>query len=325
MVKLKQIFFSIIILGTLAFTKDYFLQIPEGFPQPYIPEYNQLTAARVELGKKLFFDTVLSRDSSISCASCHKPEFAFTDREQKGIGIKGQVVSRNTPTLTNVGYNKILLLDGVNPGLESQATVPFQETKEFDLHILLAGDRLAANPEYVALSQKAYGQDPNPFVLTSAIAAFQRTLISGNSRFDQYHYQDRKDALNGSEKRGMDLFFNQLHCAECHSGFNFTEQGLTNNGLYETYQDTGRMRLTHLESDRAIFKVPTLRNIGVTYPYMHDGSLETLEDVVEHYMSGGKDNPNKSEHIKPFHLSKTEKTDLIAFLHSLTDSSFIAH
>ena len=321
--KFKRVLTFIIILTLFAFSKDFILQIPQGFPTPYIPEDNQLTTSRVELGRKLFFDKIMSRDSSVSCASCHVPAFAFTDRLIKGKGIRNQEVGRNTPTLTNVAYQDKFLWDGVNPSLVAQVMIPIHETNEFDFHIILLAERMKKDSTYVKLCKEAYNSNPNPYAITHSIASFERTLLSGNSPYDQFHFQGDKSALNSSEKRGMDLFFNKLHCTECHSGFNFTNNSLTNNGLYQNYPDSGRIRLTYLETDRAVFKVPTLRNIELTYPYMHDGSIKTLEDVVSHYMNGGKNHENKSEIIKPFELTKQEKSDLIHFLESLTDSTFI--
>ena len=313
----------LLILGMFSFFKDFILPIPQGFPQPYIPNDNQLTYSRVELGKKLFFDTMMSRDSTVSCATCHIPQFAFTDRLKKGVGIRNQEVNRNTPTLTNVAYQNQFLLDGVNPSLVAQVMVPIHEPNEFDFHVLLIAERMKKDEEYVRLCKDAYNSEPNPFAITHAIASFERTIISGNSPYDKYHFQGDSMALNESEKKGMKLFFNKLYCTECHSGFNFTNQSLSNNGLYLNYPDSGRIRLSGLEKDRAIFKVPTLRNIAVTYPYMHDGSIATLSDVITHYSSGGNPHPNKSIFIKPFSLSNQEQKDLIAFLYSLTDSTFI--
>ena len=308
----------------LSFVADYDLLIPKGFPQPYIPEDNQLTQSRVDLGKKLFFDTVLSRDSTVSCASCHIPKFAFTDRRTKGVGIRGQEVSRNTPTLTNVAYQDKFLLDGLNPSLEAQVNIPIHEKNEFDFNIILVAERMKKNQDYVALSMEAYGSEPTPRVITNAIAAYERTLISGNSPYDEFHFQGDSTALNETQKRGKNLFFNTLYCSECHGGFNFTNGELTNNGMYDHYPDSGRMRLFGMEKDRAIFKVPTLRNIAVTFPYMHDGSMSSLEEVIEHYSTGGKNHQNKSALIQPFVLTNDEKQDLISFLHSLTDSSFLS-
>ena len=316
----KSFIFIILCVFIYSFTKIE-SDKPSHFPEPYIPENNQLTEARIKLGKKLFFDPILSRDSSISCSTCHNPRFAFTDRKEKALGINGSIVNRNTPTLTNVAYNNSFMLDGVNPSLENQAIVPFHEKNEFDLHILIAADRLLNDSNYVDLSMRAYGENPSPFVITSALASFQRTLISGNSKYDQHI--NNNIVFNELEAKGKDLFFNKLHCTECHTGFNFTNYSLTNNGLYEFYPDSGRIRLTGDTRDRGVFKVPTLRNIELTYPYMHDGSIKSLEDVVYHYMSGGKNHENKHEILKPFFLNTDEVNSLISFLYTLTDTSFI--
>jgi cytochrome c peroxidase len=300
-----------------------YIAIPIGFPIPEIPEDNKLNKERIHLGKKLFFDKILSRDSSISCASCHRPEYAFTDGLKKAVGIKNRSVTRNTPTLTNIVYNENFLRDGVNPSLEAQVLVPIHEKNEFDFHILLVAERLKKKPEYLDLFEKAYGGIPTPKLITKAIASYERTLISGNSRYDQYVYQNKKYALSSSEIKGLNLF-NELYCVSCHSGFNFSNGEIVSNGLYEKYEDIGKMRVSLKEIDNGCFKVPTLRNIALTAPYMHDGSLQSLEEVIDHYMKGGNDHRNKHSFIKPFILSKTDRNNLVSFLKSLTDSSFTA-
>tara|TARA_B100001093_G_scaffold519346_1_gene607907 strand:+ start:1436 stop:2425 length:990 start_codon:yes stop_codon:yes gene_type:complete len=300
-----------------------YIAIPIGFPIPEIPEDNKLNKERIHLGKKLFFDKILSRDSSISCASCHRPEYAFTDGLKKAVGIKNRSVTRNTPTLTNIVYNENFLRDGVNPSLEAQVLVPIHEKNEFDFHILLVAERLKKKPEYLDLFEKAYGGIPTPKLITKAIASYERTLISGNSRYDQYVYQNKKYALSSSEVKGLNLF-NELYCVSCHSGFNFSNGEIVSNGLYEKYEDIGKMRVSLKEIDNGCFKVPTLRNIALTAPYMHDGSLQSLEEVIDHYMKGGNDHRNKHSFIKPFILSKTDRNNLVSFLKSLTDSSFTA-
>ncbi len=277
---------------------------------------------RVKLGKHLFYDPILSRDSTISCATCHQQKLAFTDGLPKSQGIRNEFVKRNAPTLTNVGNRKHLLLDGVNPSLESQVGVPVQEHSEFDFHTLLILDRLARIPNYVEWAEKGYGTAITERVFLNSIASFERTLISDQSPFDSYQ-NGNKTALTASQKRGMDLFFNRLHCAQCHNGPDFTNERFTNNGLYEVYADTGRMRLTEKEVDRGIFRVPTLRNIAVTGPYMHDGSIGSLLEVIQHYESGGSNHAGKAPEIKPFKLSDGERTDLLHFLEALTDTTFI--
>jgi cytochrome c peroxidase len=312
---------TIFFLSFINNNNHFYITIPKGFPNPEIPEDNELNKERIHLGKKLFFDKILSRDSSISCASCHKPEYAFTDGLKKAVGIKNRSVIRNTPTLTNIVYNKNFLRDGVNPSLEAQVLVPIHEKNEFDFHILLVAERLKKKPEYLDLFEKAYGGIPTPKLITKAIACYERTLISGNSRYDQYVYQNKNHVLSSSEKKGMDLF-NKLYCVSCHSGFNFSNGEIVNNGLYEKYEDVGKMRVSLNEIDNGCFKVPTLRNIALTAPYMHDGSLQTLEEVIDHYMKGGNKHPNKHPFIKPFMLSKSDRKNLVSFLRSLTDSSF---
>tara|TARA_B100001057_G_scaffold495673_1_gene595259 strand:+ start:167 stop:1150 length:984 start_codon:yes stop_codon:yes gene_type:complete len=316
-------FFIVTFLFISFNNNQYFLTIPKGFPNLQIPEDNKLTSERIYLGKKLFFDNILSRDSSISCASCHKPDHAFTDGLKKAVGIKNRSVTRNTPTLTNIAYNKNFLRDGVNPSLETQVLVPIHEKNEFDFHILLAAERLKKKPSYVQLFEKAYGGIPTPKLITKAIASYERTLISGNSRYDQYIYQNKKYALSSSEKKGLKLF-NKLYCVSCHSGFNFSNGEIVNNGLYEKYEDVGKMRVSLKEIDNGCFKVPTLRNIALTAPYMHDGSIQTLEEVIDHYMKGGSSHPSKHPFIKPFSLDNSDRKNLVLFLKSLTDSSFAA-
>ena len=279
---------------------------------------------QIELGKRLFYDPVLSRDSTISCATCHKQELAFTDGLPKSIGIRNQVVGRNSPTLTNVGNRPYLLLDGVNPSLEAQIAAPIQEHTEFDFHIRLIVERLKRSDMYVELAKNGFNSEITAFVVSKSIANFERALISKDSPYDLFIRGD-KNALSKSQLRGKDLFFDKLYCAKCHNGNDFTNDALTNTGLYTHYADSGRMRLTEKEADRAIFKVPTLRNIEVTGPYMHDGSIETLEDVLDHYSSGGKENPAKSPFIQPFSMSNKDKKDIINFLKSLTDERFLSN
>jgi cytochrome c peroxidase len=281
-------------------------------------------SVKIEMGRQLFYDPILSRDSTVSCATCHRQELAFTDGHPKSIGIRNQVLSRNSPTLTNVLNRPFLLLDGVNPNLEAQIMAPIQAHDEFDFHILLIVDRLKRSPNYVKLAKDGFGTEIDHRVVFSALATFERILISDDSPYDRYS-KGQKNALSKSQKRGRKIFFNKLYCSECHNGNDFTNDEITNNGLYVNYADSGRMRLTEQEEDRSLFKVPTLRNIEVTAPYMHDGSVSTLEDVVAHYESGGKLHKGKSNIIQPFKLSSKEKVDLVNFLKSLTDETFLTN
>jgi cytochrome c peroxidase len=299
------------------------LNYPVGFPPMDIPPDNALTVLRIQLGKQLFFDKRLSKDSSVSCSSCHFQENAFADFKAKSIGINNAVGLRNAPSLGNVGYHPYFFRDGGATTLETQILAPIEDVNEMGFSVPEAVKRLRQIKKYNDLAELAYNRPFDAFVLTRAIAAFERTLISGNSRYDQF-MNGNFNAINDSEKRGKDLFFsNKTNCSECHSGIDFTNYSFENVGLYETYADTGRERITLLSADKGKFKVPSLRNAEVTAPYMHDGSMMTLEEVLEHFISGGKNHVNKSEKIKPLNLTTQEKTDLINFMKSLTDTEFI--
>lgn len=300
------------------------LAVPPGFPAPVFPAGNELTPARWALGKRLFYDPVMSVDSALACASCHHAARAFSDTVAFSPGTAGRPGTRNAPTLANIGYHPYFTREGGVPTLEMQILVPIQEHNEFDFNILLIADRLLRDTSYVRMSREAYDRDPDAFVITRSIGCFERTIISGQSRYDQYFFQGKNDALLPAEKRGMELFFSEkTNCSQCHSGFNFSNYAFENNGLYSDYPDPGRYRLTKLESDRARFKVPTLRNVALTAPYMHDGSLNTLKAVVTHYNSGGQPHPNKSVLVRPLGLTPAEQADLVAFLQSLTDEPFV--
>jgi len=300
------------------------MEAPGGFSPIPFPADNAYTEARWELGKRLFFDPVLSIDSTVSCASCHKPEFAFADNRAFSPGVFDRPGFRNAPSLANVAYQPYLLRKGGVPTLEQQVLVPIQEGNEFAHNIVDITEELQEDSVYVRMSQEAYGRDPDPFVITRAISNFQRTLISGNSPFDQWEYQGCSDALTLSQIRGSELFFSEkAGCFHCHGGFNFTSYAFANNGLYEEYEDEGRYRQTRDSADYSLFKIPSLRNVALTAPYMHDGSLLSLTAVVEHYDRGGANHPHQSEFVRPLNLSETERNDLVHFLEALTDEEFI--
>lgn len=307
-------------------TPPALMEIPAGFPEMEFPEGNEFTMARWELGKKLFYDPVLSVDSSLSCASCHKQELAFADDVAFSDGVMGRAGTRNSPSLANIGYHPYFTREGGVQTLEMQILVPIQEHNEFAFNIVYIAERLNRDSVYVQMSREAYGRVPDPFVITRSIACFERSLISGNSAYDRYEFQEEKKALGKDEKAGMDLFFSEkAACGSCHDGFNFTNYAFENNGLYQSYPDPGRFRLTGDPADSARFKVPSLRNVALTAPYMHDGSLEDLEAVIDHYQAGGKGHLNQSKQVRPFSLTEKEKRQLIAFLSSLTDLTFITN
>ncbi len=300
--------------------------VPEWFPEIPFPDENQFTEAKWLLGKKLFFDKMLSVDNSISCASCHKPELAFSDNIDFSIGAGGLSGRRNAPALGNVAYHPYYTREGGVPTLEMQILVPIQEHDEFNFNIVDIAERMKQDSAYIRMSKEVFDRKPDPYVITRAIATFERTLITGNSKYDQYVNGGDKGAMSASEVRGMDLFFGaKANCGSCHSGFNFTDYSFKNNGLYKEYADNGRERFTKDTADRALFKVPSLRNVGLTAPYMHDGSVTTLEAVVEHYNSGGQPHSNRSELIKPLSLTSQEKQGLVAFLNALTDIDFVTN
>jgi cytochrome c peroxidase len=327
----QKIFTTSLVLFLLACQKEetsivapVLNAVPQGFPAPNIPSDNAFTEARFQLGKRLFYDPILSRDSSISCASCHNQQLGFTDGLAFSEGIEKRKGTRNASALFNLAYSPNFLREGGVPTLEMQILVPISEHAEMDFNILKVAEKLNKDSNIVKQSLACYGRNPDPYVITRAIGNFERTLLSGNSSYDKYTFQNDNKALTQHEILGKNLFFSEkLACAKCHESFNFTNYAFENNGLYENYNDTGRFRLTGEEADRALFKVPTLRNIAQTAPYMHDGSFKTLEQIVEHYNSGGKNHVHKSKLIKPLNLTNQEKQDLVAFLKSLTDDAFL--
>ena len=321
------IFIALIVLGCSSPKSeeidDFVLDIPVGFPDPIFPDDNLPTPDRIELGRKLFFDRRLSSTGDVSCVSCHLPGKAFSDFNPKSIGVGNRMGTRNAPTLINLAWGERFMWDGGVPSLELQVLAPVHGELEMDHDITEIASILKKDEEINRMSLAAYGRDIDPFVIIRAIASFERTFISGNSRYDQYINGDSA-ALTVQEIAGMKLFFSdRTACSSCHSGFNFTDQGFYNIGLNEESEDVGRMLITHEESDRGKFKVPTLRNIEHTRPYMHDGSIKRLNDVLEHFNEGGHGDPNKDPRIRPLGLSMDELNQLEAFLLSLTDDSFL--
>lgn len=301
-------------------------EIPAGFDRITYPEDNKFDELRWKMGKALFFDTRLSIDGSISCASCHRPEFAFADNRATSPGANRAPGTLNVPSLTNVAYHPYLTNAGGVPTLEMQILVPIQESNEFNHNVVDIVQQLKYDSTYNAWSQDAFGDSLSVYAVTRALANYERTLISGNSPYDQYAYQGDLEALSKSAIRGMELFnSDRLNCASCHSGFNFTNYTFRNNGLYKEYAETGKHKLTREPRDRATFKVPSLRNVAITAPYMHDGSIESLDGVIDHYENGVFPHPNLGPEIHDFQLSDRERKDLINFLESLTDANFIAN
>ncbi len=301
-------------------TEPFPLEVPAWMPAVPVPGDNPLTRPAVELGKHLFFEPRLSRTGTVSCGSCHFPDHAFSDTVALSLGVDQQPGMRNAPTLANVAYHPELFRDGGVPNLEMQVLAPILDEHEMDHDVLVLAGELRDQEPYRSLSQLAYGRALDPYVITRAIASYERTLISGWSRFDRYLYEGDSMALTTSEANGWQLFSGPVAgCTGCHSGFDLSDHSYRNVGQYLTYADPGRARISLDPADEGKFKVPTLRNIARTAPYMHDGAMATLEEVVDHFASGGLAHPNKDPLLGPFTLTAQERTDLLAFLHALTD------
>lgn len=344
----------------VASTHDFGL--PSWAPRPLEPVANRTTAAKVELGRHLFYDKRLSLDGSMACASCHEQARAFTDGRATSPGVTGQITPRNAMSLANVAYFPVLTWG--NPlmkHLEQQALVPLIGQEPVELG--LAGKegemirRLAADPIYRKLFAEAFPEAQGEISLATvvrALAAFQRALISLRSPYDRYRYEGDVDAISESAIRGEALFFSErLECHHCHNGINFAdtvlhernkagEVAFHNTGLYNIdgkggypLPNIGIAEITGRPEDMGRFRAPSLRNVAVTAPYMHDGSIATLDAVIDHYAAGGRTiasgpnagvgrtNPLKSSFVPGFTLTREERADLIAFLEALTDQQFL--
>ncbi|PTL80419.1 methanobactin export MATE transporter MbnM [Vitiosangium sp. GDMCC 1.1324] len=341
--------------------KPYAWQLPPGFPEPFVPADNPMSEEKVVLGRYLFYDERLSGNGTMACASCHEQKRAFSDGKATPTGSTGQHVARNSPGLANVAY--LATYTWANPvldTLEKQAVVPLFAEAPIELGMGTRPDevlqRLRDDARYPALFREAFPDDEQPITkdnVVKAIASFQRTLLSGNSPYDRY-LQGDINALSASAKRGLELFFGErAECYHCHSGPHMTnsfrskdtvltERDFQNTGLYNVdsqgaypADNTGLFEFTGLAKDMGRFRVPGLSNVALTAPYMHDGSIATLEGVLDHYMAGGRDvtsgpyvgdgrtSPLKNPLVRPFDLNAQERADLIAFLESLTDTDFV--
>ena len=355
--------FGLLLLLTLvgcdqpAQVKEYQWPIPKGFPKPQVPADNPMSDEKVALGRFLFYDPQLSANQTQSCASCHQQQHAFAEALPVSIGSTGQLHRRNAQALVNIAYNKTLTW--AHPSLDSierQMLLPMFGEEPVEMGITGHEEQVLARfntPEYQARFRAAFGDNELSFnKINQAIASFVRSLISFNSAFDRYAYQLDDEALNESQLRGMNLFFSErLECHHCHGGFNFTQstshekqlldrRPFHNTGLYQVNgsypkKDLGLAELTLDPRDNGAFRAPTLRNISLSAPYMHDGSVATLSQVIDLYASGGREitsgpfagdgrtHPQKSPFVTGFELTEQEKTDLLSFLHSLTDQQFL--
>jgi len=341
--------------------RGYDWQIPAGWPVPAVPDDNPMSAVKVRLGRRLFYDERLSVNGSMSCATCHRQALAFTDGRRRAVGATGETHPRGAMSLVNTAYaSRLTWANPLLATLEDQAIIPLLGDDPVEMGMGGRQDVIAAvlreDPAYAEMFPLSFPGDADPYSALNAIraiAAFVRTIISADSAYDRYLRGDTQ-ALGPSAERGMALFFSErLECFHCHGGFNFTDStthesavieqvGYHNTGLYNLADtgaypadNTGLYDMTGERRDMGRFKAPTLRNVAVTAPYMHDGSVATLADAIAHYARGGRlidsgpdagdgrRNPYKSEFIRGFELTDTERADLIAFLESLTDESLL--
>lgn len=319
--------------------QPFTLKIPANFPKMTIPEDNPLTVEGIDLGRRLFYDPILSRDSSLSCAGCHLPKGSFTDNLATSKGVAGLNGKRSSMSLENIGFvNKGLFWDGRVQTLEEQALLPIEDP--FEMHNLWekAIEKLQKHKTYPTLFRKAFGisskTEITKILTVKAIAQFERTLISGNAKFDKIYR--REEYFTDEELSGADLYFNSAgapdaQCAHCHASPFMNSADYFNNGLDSSknlldFKDIGRGRITGKLFDNGKFRSPTLRNIELTAPYMHDGRFKTLDEVLDHYASGGHYADNVDPfipQIKDIKLSAKQKKQIIAFLKTLTDTSFV--
>lgn len=307
----------------------YNLEIPSGLPAMSIPAENPLTVEGIALGRRLFYDSILSGNNRMSCASCHKQEFAFSDGNNAlSTGIDGIKGTRNSMSLVNLGFQRKFFWDGGAADLESQVIAPIENPVELHQALPDMVAKLNAHPEYPALFKRAFGASAitTPMVM-KAIAQFERTMISGNSKWDKF--RRGQATLTDAEARGRTVFEEEEKgdCTHCHAlGSTFSDFEFRNNGIDSISADAGRALITLLGVDSGKFKTPSLRNIALTAPYMHDGRFKTLEECIEHYNTGFRNAKNLDPSLSGkarSRLSAQDKADLLAFLNALTDNEFI--
>ena len=308
---------------------------PPSFPPMRIPSNNPLTKAGVALGRQLFFDPILSKDSSVACSTCHQPELAFTDGKALSTGVEGRIGKRSAMSLLNVGfYAKGLFWDGRAATLEEQSLHPVRDTLEMRHSWPALLQKLQTHAEYPGLFRRAFGiknpKEIDSMLVGKALAQFERTLISADTKFDRVMREEAQ--FTPHEKRGWTIFFDASpavptsECNHCHVDPLFSTLNFENNGVVaalslDDYPDKGRGAITGNRNDNGLFRVPTLRNLKYTAPYMHDGRFKTLDEVLDHYASGGHPGLNVSPNVRKLKLSKQDRADLIAFLNTLNDEN----
>lgn len=319
--------------------KAYNITVPKGWHTPEIPADNPMTVEGVELGRRLFYDPILSVDSTISCASCHKIQGAFTDNEPVSIGVMGRKGKRSSMSIANMVFmNKGLFWDGRSKTLEAQALLPVEDHLEMAENWSIAEQKLRKHRDYPSYFRKAFGisskNNITKELAAKAIAQFERSIISKDSKFDKVLQGEPGYSFTDDEEAGYIMFFNtktslpDAQCGHCHSGSLVTVNQYLNNGLqeandYEDFVDKGYGEVTKDKYDNGKFRVPTLRNISYTAPYMHNGSIKTIEEMMNHYNSGGKYSPNKDPLIQQVKLNPIQKQQVIEFLKTFDDTTFI--
>lgn len=300
-------------------------QFPDHFPEPYYQnESNKITKEGITLGKRLFYDPILSSDSSVSCATCHAQVHAFADHGTKlSLGVKNRLGKRNSPAIFNMAWNSSFMWDGGVNHIEVMPLAPIENENEMDENISNIILKLNRNKTYKKLTKDAFDSDTiteKHFLF--ALAQFMSVMVSADSKYDKYIVG--KDELTKTEMNGYQIF--KTNCSSCHQEPLMTNFSFKNNGLYLKYDDDGREKITLNVKDKAKFKVPSLRNVELTYPYMHDGSIANLENVIEHYSGNIQPHPSLALELqKPFHFTEKEKKDLINFLKTLTDYQLLSN
>jgi cytochrome c peroxidase len=302
--------------------------VPAGFsagtPSTLAPADNALTEERAQLGKRLFFDTQLSRTREISCGSCHLSDHAFSDPNRMSTGVEQRQGIRNAPALVNRAWGTSFFWDGRAATLEEQAGKPIENPAEMDLSLAEAAARIGADPTYAGAFEDAYGEPVTETSLRKALASFVRVLVSADSPYDRYLRGGGDGDFGDAERRGEALFMSEkAGCFHCHPGGALTNEGYFNNGTYADGGDAGRQVVTGRTGDIGKFKVPGLRNVAASGPYMHDGAFATLDDVLDNYVRGGNGNAFTDPTLHPLTLTADERADLLAFLGALTDPAFL--
>lgn len=306
-----------LLLGSCVPNESIFDGLDTAYPEIAYPADNPKNPAAATLGERLFFDPILSLDSSISCGSCHKPDKAFATNDKITQGVGGTLGKRNSPSLINVGFQPYFMREGGVPSLEMQVLVPLGDATEMAHNVVDAVRRLNQNTSYRNEFMTVYGDTASPYLLVRALANFERTLVDFASPFDHF-IQGDASALSSEAIKGGKLFYGKAACVQCHSGVLLTDFGFANNGTaIVDSSDYGRELLTNDSGDRYVFKTPSLRSVHSTAPYMHDGSVVSLADVVDQYNTGGMNHGFTDSRIEPLDLTVSEKAQLVAFLEVL--------